>query len=279
VSKNQTNQAQRFIVTDPQHAAYAELLAHPRVFEFLHMKLALRDVPKAQSKELFSQTLEALWRRRLDADRPDTLERLLGLAATILEGKAIDYFRRRAVEARTIVDAPRVPSEDPDPLQRVNRSKPQDQPNYVDEIAPPRSINPEDHERVREKMEFLQAQAPKVGMTDDDVECMLAIDAGEITVQQAAAARNMEGNALKVRLHRIRQKLGKAWAKQLSISPTTLVLMILMLLMMFALATAGARRSDPPPPEQPQRTLAPHEPRGDVPMTPNLPNSYPRLKP
>ena len=105
-----------------------------------------------------------------------------------------------------------------------------------------------------------------MGLTDDDVETMQALDCDEMTVEQAAALRGMEPGALRVRLHRIRKRINEAWRKHNLIrTPTWLVIFLLLLLLTYAIVLGIARRNDPPPQQPPQRTIEPRQPRGEAP--------------
>jgi RNA polymerase sigma factor (sigma-70 family) len=194
------------------YAAYADLLTRPEVRTAL-WKRVWRLQP-ADAADLVSESFEALWRRRDDPNLPDSLPRMIGLALRVIDGKVVDRNRRRAVDRKRLVDAARLVPRDEDdaPLAQVAG---EDQPNYVDEIAPLRSITAYDHLAARQKLAFVQSCAHRVGLTDDDVEVMQALDADELTVEQAAAERGIPAGALRVRLHRLRQRLGQAWAEQL----------------------------------------------------------------
>jgi RNA polymerase sigma factor (sigma-70 family) len=242
-----------FTATDPRDAPYAQLLSHPRVRTYLEEQLAKLELQPADARDLLGQTLEVLWKRRDSPNRPDSLERVLGLGGTVLKGKVVDYFRHKAVTDRRIVDAPEVPRDPGDPA-RGKETSGADQPNTVDEIAPPRSINPRHQLEAKRKLAFVRDVADKVGLTDDDLEVMQAIDAGEVTLEQAAAERGLKSSTLRVRLHRIRNKLRSAWAKHLAIrSVTLLILLMVTFFVLYALALGAARRWLPPPP-RPERT-------------------------
>ncbi len=197
---------------DSPYAPYAVLLTRPEVRSALWKKVW--NLQKADAADVVSESFEALWRRRDDPNLPDSLERMIALARHVIDAKVIDRRRRRAVVWKRLVDAARLVPRDEDdpPLAEVAG---EDQPNYVDESAPPRSITPYDHLAARLQLEFVDDRADQVGLTDDDLEVMQALDVGEVTLEEAAAARGLPATALRVRLHRIRQKLGEAWADHL----------------------------------------------------------------
>jgi RNA polymerase sigma factor (sigma-70 family) len=198
---------------DSPYASYAELLTRAEVRSALWKRVW--RLQTADAADLVSESFEALWRRRDDPSLPDSLERMIGLALHVIDAKIIDRNRRRSVQWKRIVDAARLVPRDEDdpPLSEVAG---EDQPNYVDEIAPLRTITAYDHLAARQKLAFLQSTADDVGLTDDDVEVMQALDADELTVEEAAAERGIPANALRVRLHRLRQRLEQAWAEQLA---------------------------------------------------------------
>jgi DNA-directed RNA polymerase specialized sigma24 family protein len=200
---------------DPRHATFEALLSHPRVLEFLRSRV--RDLPDDDGDDVVSQSLEALWHRRDGARSPDTLPRMMGLARHVVDGKVADHWRRKAVRAKRIVRTPKVPRDEGDPLPESLRAH--DQPAYVEVIAPLRSITPLDRLLGREQLAFVQGRASVVGLTDDDLESMQAIDADELTLGQAAAARGMQSDALRKRLQRIRQKLHQGWAGRVALGP------------------------------------------------------------
>jgi DNA-directed RNA polymerase specialized sigma24 family protein len=247
---------------EPRFAGYRRLLEHPRVLEYLQGRLVGLELQDADGEDLVGQTYEALWRRRTDDDPPNNLPRLLALARTVFQGKLVDFFRHKAVVQARIKDAPLPRGEKLEPGQCSGR----DQLNYVEELRPPRSITPEMTLQAKQQLEFTNRVADKVGLTDDDVETMQAIDCDELTIEKAAALRGMEPGALRVRLHRIRKRINEAWRKHNLIrTPTGLVILLLLLLLTYAIALGIARRNDPPPPHPPQRTLQPRQPRGEVP--------------
>jgi DNA-directed RNA polymerase specialized sigma24 family protein len=210
---------------DSPYAAYAELLTHPHVRQA--MWKMVRRLPRADSQDLISQSFEALWRRRDDPHLPDCIERMIGLARRVMEAKVVDYYRRRDVERARIVDAPHFPRDEGDPPPAGRSSE--DQPNFVDEIVPPRTITAYDRLEVKQRLAFLNASAPKVGITDDDVEVMLAVDVGELTLDQASVERAIPGSALRMRLLRIRRKLDHEWTEHVADTPRALLAWVLRL--------------------------------------------------
>ncbi len=197
---------------DAQHPTYEALLSHPGVIELLRWKV--RDLQDDDGDDVVSQSLEALWHRRGGARPPDTLARMMGLARHVVDGKIADHWRRKAVRAKRIVRTPKVPRDECDPLPESGRAH--HQPTYVEVIAPLRSITPLDRLLGKEQLAFVHAHAAEVGLGDDDLETMQALEAGELTVGQAAAARGMPEGTLGSRLHRIRERLRRAWAERLA---------------------------------------------------------------
>jgi RNA polymerase sigma factor (sigma-70 family) len=231
------------------------------VREFLTLRVQEQGLPRADGEDLISQSYLALWRRRTDDDPADNLPRMVALARTVLKGKLADYYRHKLVVQARIKDAPNPRGE----AHEAGESA-RDQPNYVEELRPRRSMTPEVLLQAKQQMQFVKDNASKVGLTDADVETMQAVDCDEMTLEQAAALRNMKPSTLRSRLHRIKKRLNEAWRKHNLIrSPTTLMLLILLALVIYAVALAGARRNDPPPQPPPQRTLTPRQPRGEVP--------------
>jgi RNA polymerase sigma factor (sigma-70 family) len=217
---------------DPRLAAYESLLAHPRVLRF--MRWRVRDLPEEDAEDVFSQALEALWQRRVVAHPPDDLPRMRGLARRVVDGKIADYYRRKAVHETRVERTPHIPRDADDPLPESNLL--QDQPNYVEEIAPPRSITALDRLLWKEQLAFVRESANEVGLTGDDLEVMQGLDADELTVEQAAAARGMPEGTLGSRLHRIRQKLHRGWAKRVAFGPSDLMALIRQALARYSLA-------------------------------------------
>jgi len=257
---------------DP-NTQFGQLLSHPRVREFLRLELTDYDLQEAERKDLSSQVMDALWRRRLDADPPDNLPRLIALAKKVLEGKLIDFFRHREVERENLVDAP-MPARDDG---REGAPDGKDQPNFVDEVRPQRSIDPEDQRQAAEQLAFVQESLEAGTLTHDDIEVMLAEKAGEKTLAALAQEREMEPATLRKRLERIRKKLKKEWAIR---STRMLVLTIVMVLLLVTLAVAMAGRNDPPPPPPHRdRTMEPTPPRRQAPDEAPQPPTMGRLKP
>jgi DNA-directed RNA polymerase specialized sigma24 family protein len=204
---------------DSPHASYSVLLTHPHVRQAIWRMV--RRMPRADGQDLISQSFEALWRRRDDPHLPDCIERMVGLARRVMEAKIIDYYRRRDVERSRIIDAPHVHRDDDEPPPARRSSA--EQPNFVDEILPPASIDAAELLGVKQQLAVVQSCAERVGFTDDDLEIMLAVDADEVTLEEAAAAHGMAGNALRMRLLRIRRKLDQAWADHVVSTPRALM--------------------------------------------------------
>jgi DNA-directed RNA polymerase specialized sigma24 family protein len=184
--------------------------------------------------------MDALWRRSEDADPPDNLPRLIALAKKVLEGKLIDFFRHREVERDNLVDPPMPARAD----GRKGAPAGRDQPNFVDEVRPQRSIDPQQSLEASEKLAFVQEMFDDGTLTPDDVEVFEAERAGEKTFSELATERGVEPPALRKRLQRIRDKMKKEWNLR---STRVLLITILMLLLLVTLAVAMAGRSDPPP--------------------------------
>ncbi len=229
-------------------SSYGKLLSHPTVQQVLEAKAASYTLPAVDAQEIVASVFDALWRRRNDEDPPDTLSRLIALASTIFEGKLNDYFRRKAVNQARIVDASLLKKADVD----VRGIRPHDQPNYVDEIAPQRSVTPEDALEAKEQLAFVQTQVDKGVVTPDDIEVMQAHQAGERTFEQLAAERGVRTETLRQRIHRLRKRLLKAWAEYSLVTRTsTIVFLLLLLLVVVTVVVAALRRKEPPPPPQP----------------------------
>ncbi len=210
---------------DSRYAAYSVLLTHPHVRQAIWRMV--RRMPRADGQDLISQSFEALWRRRDDPHLPDCIERMIGLARRVMGAKIVDYYRRRDVERSRIVDAPHIPrdEDEPPPARRPR----EEQPNFVDEILPPVSIDASELLGVRQQLAVVQSDAERIGFTDDDLEIMLAVDADEVTLEEAAAARGMAGNALRMRLLRIRRRLDQAWVDHVASTPRALMALALRL--------------------------------------------------
>jgi RNA polymerase sigma factor (sigma-70 family) len=261
---------------EPRFADYRQLLSLPRVREYLQDRLVGLDLQDADGQDLIEQTYAALWRRRNDESPPDTLPRLLGLAKEVLQGKVVDFFRHKAVVQARIKDAPLPRGEKPEPGQCSGR----DQLNYVEELRPPRSITPEMTLQAKQQMEFTNRVADEMGLTDDELETMQAVDCGELTIEEAAKLRGMKASTLRSRLNRIRNRINEAWRKyNLIRTPTGLVILLLLLLLTYAIALGIARRNDPPPQQPPQRTVEPRQPRGEVPTDPVWPGDVAKTVP
>jgi RNA polymerase sigma factor (sigma-70 family) len=256
---------------DPKNP-YGALLSDPSVLALLTKRLESYSLPAAEAQDIVSAALEALWRRRDDEDRPDNLARVLGLASTVVEGKVNDYFRRKGVREMRIVDGARLQGPDADPPAE----RPQEQPNYVDEIAALRSMTPEDSLAAKEKLSFVNAQVNKGVLTEDDIEVMQAQQSGEETLEELAQVRGVPAGTLRSRLHRLRKKLALAWAEYSLITKTsTIVFLILLFLVVVTVIAAALRRREPPPPlppPPPAPTPTQVQPAPTAPAPPLLPN-------
>jgi RNA polymerase sigma factor (sigma-70 family) len=237
---------------DPPHgaegeAAFRALLAHPRLREFLTGRLLEAGLQEADREDLEGQALEALWRRRLDADPPDNLPRLIALAEEVLKGKLVDFYRRRDVEAGRIQPPPRTPRED----GRKGHAKGKDQPDFVDTVTPLHQPNAEEACQVEEQMTFVRALLEEEKITPDDLEVMQAEHAGEATLKQLAEERGLSPAALRKRVSRLRQQIAKQWKVH---STKMLLTVIFVVLLVVTIAIALGRRNPPPPAPHPDRT-------------------------
>jgi hypothetical protein len=257
----------------PEHALYAKILTDPRIRAFLRSKLRARQLAPADKEDLLSSVTEALWRRRTDRSPALTLPRMLGLAVKILQDKLVDFYRHRDVVASTIRDAPRVHQEDLPP-----RDKPDDQPNYVDELRPAHSMREDEAFETQQRMAYVNEMAPKIGLTRDDVEVMFAMASDpQATWEELAAERGETRGALRHRIQRLQAKMRKEWSRRVA-PELLLTLLILAMMAFFALAAAGlARRSPPPPPvplpEPTVHEIAPVAPTATIPATPSRQSS------
>jgi RNA polymerase sigma factor (sigma-70 family) len=248
---------------DP-HSGYGKLLSHPRLAEFLKLSLKEYTLQEADRDDLAAQVMDALWRRSEDADPPDNLPRLIALAKKVLEGKMIDFFRHREVERENLVEPPMPGRAD----GREGAPAGRDQPNFVEELRPQRSIDPHDSLEAGEKLAFVQEMFDDGVLTHDDVEVMEAERAGEKTLAELAKERGVEAPALRKRVQRIRDKIKKEWNLR---STRLLLITILMVLLLVTLAVAMAGRSDPPtPPQQKDKTVErTPRPQGTIEELPN----------
>lgn len=246
---------------DP-HSEYGKLLSHPRVREFLQKAmLRIEEIQAADRKEIESQVLDALWRRRLDADPPNNLPRIIALARKVLHGKVVDFYRDRDEERDHLVDPPMPERED----GREGAPDGKDQPNYVEEVMPPRAFSPADTHDAGEQLAFVQEKLADGTLTHDDIEVMQAEHAGEKTLDELAKERGVKPATLRQRLHRIREKMNEQWNVR---STRVIVLTIVMLLLLVTLAVAVAGRTDPPPPQPHQERTLQWAPRGAAPVEP-----------
>jgi RNA polymerase sigma factor (sigma-70 family) len=259
---------------DPHHA-FGKLLSHPRVQAFLTERVAPYGLPEADSKDIIAQVLAALWRRRDEDDLPDNLNRLLGLARTVFEGKLVDYFRRKDVERGRIVDGARLMGKGAELEEPPRHNRPHEQPNHVDEILPQRSMTPADALEAKEQLAFVQTQLDKGVLTHDDIEVMQSQHAGEQTYEELGAERGVSADALRQRIHRIRMRMLKAWTEYSLFTKTwMIVFFILLFLVIVTVIAAALRRKEPPPapppppaPTQTQLPPAPTAPLKELPPT------------
>jgi DNA-directed RNA polymerase specialized sigma24 family protein len=221
---------------------YRALLADPRVRAFVEKRVFSYSLPHAETQDIVGKVFEALSRRCDDADRPDSLARVLGLASTVTEGKVTDYFRHRTVEQARIARAP-----GPDAMGNEPEPGPGDLPD-VEEMALPRSMSPEQALAVKEKLAFVRTQVEAGEVSPDDIDVMQSQAAGD-TMEELAAARGMPAGALRTRIYRVRKKLLAAWLEfSLLTKTTTIVLLILLFLVVVMVVAAAFRRREPPPP-------------------------------
>jgi len=253
------SQSDRFIID--LHTPYGRLLSHPRVREFLVKSLTKHDLPLADAEDIVSRCFEALWRRRVDADPPNSLPRLIGLARKVLEGKLFDYFREKAHHDENLV-FPQMPEREDG---REGAPDGPDQPNFVDQVEPtPEVAKPGPHETLErtEQLSFVHEKLADGTLTPDDIEVMQAEQAGEKSLEQMAAERNMPAGTLRSRISRIRKALREEWEAFSLRSTTTIIVMILMFLLLVTVAVAVGSRFWPRP--------APHQDTKDTPHTRTL---------
>jgi hypothetical protein len=248
------------------HTAYAQLLAHPRIRAFLEERLRARDLQRDDKDELISGVRETLWCRRNDRHPPTTLPRVLGLARKILDGKLVDFHRHQDVVREKTRDAPRVAQDDLPP-----RNKPWDQPNYVDELRPPRSMRADEALETKQQMAFVDEIAPQIGLTRDDVEVMFAMTwDSKATWEELAAERGEKPGQVRQRIRRLQAKVRKAWARRIA-PQVLLTLLIVAMLVLYALTVLGPARKPPPPAPLPEPTVhevAPVAPTATTQVTP-----------
>jgi DNA-directed RNA polymerase specialized sigma24 family protein len=239
---------------------YRRLVTDPVVKSSLANRIAAKKLPQAIAEEIVGQALQKLWKKREKADCPDTIARVIALGCKMVDDAVVDWLRRAKFERKHFVDGPKAAGKAPDDVD------PNDQPNYVDELAPMVANNPEKALVTNQKLAFLRDQRERGTVTDDDMEMMSAVAAGETTYEELAAKRGVPSATLRKRIDRIRDRLNKAWRKHSAIRTTTgLTLLILMLLVLYAMALAGvARQYQPPPPVSP-RIVAPRAHHDEAP--------------
>jgi RNA polymerase sigma factor (sigma-70 family) len=222
------------------------------------------SLPEADVSDIIGQVLAALWARRGDVNPPDNLSRLLGLARVVFEGKLVDYFRRKEVDRRRRVDAPRIMGE------QTGRPEgaPLDPPNPMDEVLLRRSITPEDRLEAKEQLAFVNEQVEMGVITHDDIEVMQAQRVGERSFEELAAERGVAADTLRQRIHRVRQRMIKAWLEYSLFTKTwTITLLILLFLVVVTVIVAALRRKEPPPP-LPEPPPAPTQTQSAAPLPP-----------
>ena len=228
---------------------YGKLLSRRGVHRYLKKRVGKYGLPSADAKDVVAQVYEVLWKRREDPGRPHDMARLIALAGTVFEGKLTDYFRRKDVDRRRRVDGPSL-------MGAADREEhgahPREQPNYVDEIAPSRSMTPSDSLEAKEQLAFVKDQMNRGVLTHDDVEVMEAQHSGERTYEELAAERGVNTDALRQRIHRVRARMIKAWLEySLFTKAWTIAFLILLFLVVVTIVVAAIRRRQPPPPPEP----------------------------
>jgi DNA-directed RNA polymerase specialized sigma24 family protein len=263
-------------VTPLDEMAYRALVSDPRVRAYLWARLGPVRIPRQEKEELIGAVFEVLWQRRTSRDPARTLARLMGLARTVLEGKLVDHWRHQAAVAEDIVDAPRTTIED-----RHASGKSWEQPNYVDELRPPRSFTPEDSLHAKQQMQYVNEVAAKIGLTDDDVEVMFAITWDEeASYEELAAERGVKPGALRTRIHRLQKAVREGWERR--VKRTLVLTLLLAMLLLYVLAAFGLGRRPPPPAPLPEPTVhevAPVAPTATEPAKPDVPTGRkPRVR-
>jgi hypothetical protein len=255
------------------HAEYGKILTDPRLRAFLGRKLGATQLAIADQEDLLASVLETLWRRRADRHAAQTLPRMLGLSLKILHGKLVDFYRHQDVVALIIRDAPRVHQED-----SPSRHEPADQPTYVEQLRPPRSLQSDEAVEMRERMAYVNGTGAKVGLTDDDVEVMFAMTWDErATWDELADERGETAGALRQRIRRLQEKMQAGWSRRLA-PKLLLTLLLLAMLVLFALAALGpARRPPPPPTPLPAPTAHEVTPVAPTAHAPETPPARPQL--
>jgi hypothetical protein len=236
---------------------YERLLGHPRVRSFLEQKLRSRRMPRAQKEDLVGAVFEKLWERRTDRSPANTLPRMLGLARAILKAKLVDRQRHQKIVDETTGEPP----------------------EEHDDVRSPHSKRPDKALHVKQQMLFVNEMAPKLGITEDDLEVMYAMTYDREGDQRAtwetlAAERNTTPGALRKRIERLQQAMRAAWNRRLR-GPLLLTLILLAMLLLYVLAAIGPARHAPPPEPAPQPTvhqLAPEAPPAMLEeVTPDVP--------
>ena len=248
----------------PEQAAYEALLALPRVREFLFQRVRRLGISRADKEDLVCSVLEGLCEQRTAKHPPTTLPRVLGLARKVLSARLVDHFRHEEVVDECTVDAAEMHGDErPGP-----GAAPHEHPTYVDLVAPQQSHTPERMAIADEQLDFVNEMAPKIGMTDEDVEAMWALtyDNGHGRMEELAAERGMSERGLRERLDRLQSQLAETWRKR---TGRTSFLILLLVLMLAVLAAVGAGRRQPPPETLPELRTRQHAPM--VPSAPAAP--------
>ena len=175
----------------------------------------------------------------------------------MLEGKLFDYFREKSHHEENLVVPPMPERED----GREGAPDGADQPNFVDQVVPTPEVarpGPEEAYEAREQLGFVREKLADGTITPDDIEVMQAEQAGEKSLEQMAAERNVPAGTLRSRISRIRKALREEWEALSLRSTTTLVLVILVFLLMVTFAIAAASRLWQRPQPHPDTTDTPH---------------------
>ncbi|HEY8088072.1 MAG TPA: hypothetical protein VIF09_09505 [Polyangiaceae bacterium] len=244
-----------------EQAAYEALLALPRVRKFLFQKVRRLGLPAADKEDLVSSVFEALCEQRTAKHPPTTLPRVLGLARTVLRARLADHLRHEEVVDECMVDPAEMHGDErPGP-----RAAPHEHPTYIDLVEPQQPSSPERMAMANEQLDFVNEMAPKIGMTDEDVEAMWALtyDNGHGRMEELAAERGMSERGLRDRIDRLRSQLEETWRKR---TGRTSFLILLLVLMLAVLAAVGAGRRTPPPDTLPELRTRQHAP--SVPSSP-----------
>jgi len=111
----------------------------------------------------------------------------------------------------------------------------------------------------------VDAIAPQIGLTRDDVEVMFAMTwDSKATWEELGRERGETGAALRHRIERLQEKVSKAWKRRIA-PKVLLTLLIVAMLVLYALTVLGPARRPPPAP-LPEPTL--HE---TAPVAPTAP--------